>query len=253
MDPFSITVGVAGLLVLVSETIKLSRDYVKGVRHATEAANELLDVLEILHSTLYRLDEFLSNHTKNAFSNTSVLFKSTDACKNKLVTLQAKLQGSARQPLQRLRWPLNSRSHQETLEEIRAFTQWIQFGLTIDGSILLSKTSDEVVEVLSKQLAMIHRLGQLETHAQSTHKVVVDTHRSIADLTAASEREKILDWISKDKPEQKHHDIRLPRLTGTGQWLLEDPSFKRWRDRPMGEKNTLWCHGIPGSGKSVLA
>jgi len=39
-------------------------------------------------------------------------------------------------------------------------------------------------------------------------------------------------------------------LTGTGQWLLSDPIFKKWKDDSA--SSILWLHGIPGSGKSKL-
>ncbi|KAJ6563626.1 ankyrin repeat-containing domain protein, partial [Mycena vulgaris] len=37
---------------------------------------------------------------------------------------------------------------------------------------------------------------------------------------------------------------------GTGGWLLEADSFKQWRS---GSGKVLWCRGIPGAGKTVLA
>ncbi|KAJ7795320.1 ankyrin repeat-containing domain protein [Mycena olivaceomarginata] len=37
---------------------------------------------------------------------------------------------------------------------------------------------------------------------------------------------------------------------GTGEWLLDDPKFKDWKSNPG---QVLWCSGIPGAGKSVLA
>lgn len=39
-------------------------------------------------------------------------------------------------------------------------------------------------------------------------------------------------------------------LQGTGQWLLSDPIFKRWKKESV--SSILWLHGIPGSGKSKL-
>jgi len=39
-------------------------------------------------------------------------------------------------------------------------------------------------------------------------------------------------------------------LKGTGQWLLFDPIFKKWKDDSA--SSVLWLHGIPGSGKSKL-
>ncbi|KAJ7017378.1 ankyrin repeat domain-containing protein [Mycena alexandri] len=45
-------------------------------------------------------------------------------------------------------------------------------------------------------------------------------------------------------------DISQARQGGTGGWLLADPHFQEWES---GSGRTLWCHGIPGAGKTVLA
>ncbi|KAF7328204.1 ANK-REP-REGION domain-containing protein [Mycena venus] len=44
-------------------------------------------------------------------------------------------------------------------------------------------------------------------------------------------------------------DISQMRVKGTGGWLPEDPVFKKWES---GSGSTLWCHGIPGAGKTIL-
>lgn len=53
-------------------------------------------------------------------------------------------------------------------------------------------------------------------------------------------REKVLDWISTLEYESKHNAIRLPRVAGTGEWLLDTENFMAWR---MGEEwpSVLWC------------
>lgn len=253
MDPFSLAAGVAGLVTLVAKITKLVTNYFHGVRRAIEAANELLDELNALRLTLNHLENLLRNDKKDAFSSTSILVKSTDACSNKLTMLHSKLQDNVKQPLQKLRWPLNASFHHEILQHIRNYTQSIHFALTLDGSVLLSKTFEEVVEVLSNQVGVVEHLKQLQSGANYTHTIAKDTRQIVQNLDAASKREEILDWISLAKPEQKHYEMRLRRLEGTGQWLLHYPSFKRWYDESSNAANNLWCHGIPGSGKSILA
>ncbi|RAL65478.1 hypothetical protein DID88_001044 [Monilinia fructigena] len=45
------------------------------------------------------------------------------------------------------------------------------------------------------------------------------------------------------------------RLPGTGVWLQDDSRFKSWRSRfkPFSDHSTIWIHGRPGSGKTVLS
>ncbi|KAF8153463.1 hypothetical protein K438DRAFT_372660 [Mycena galopus ATCC 62051] len=59
-----------------------------------------------------------------------------------------------------------------------------------------------------------------------------------------------LDWFSLINFFQQHADISQMREKGTGGWLLADPVFKKWES---GSGSTLWCRGIPGAGKTVLA
>ncbi|TVY26062.1 Vegetative incompatibility protein HET-E-1 [Lachnellula hyalina] len=70
---------------------------------------------------------------------------------------------------------------------------------------------------------------------------------------ADSKRQKILKWMSDIEkiPYLKHHkENKRQMLSGTGHWLLEDRTFKDWKDDSA--SSLLWLHGIPGSGKSKL-
>jgi len=59
-----------------------------------------------------------------------------------------------------------------------------------------------------------------------------------------------MEWLSPiDFPAQQH-DIITQRQEGTGQWFLDSPEFKRWL---QGSDKTLFCPGIPGAGKTMMA
>ncbi|KAJ7887644.1 ankyrin repeat-containing domain protein [Mycena olivaceomarginata] len=66
----------------------------------------------------------------------------------------------------------------------------------------------------------------------------------------AEERARIIDWLSPINFFLRHADISRVRQKDTGGWLLADPRFKRWESD---SGRTLWCRGIPGAGKTVLA
>ncbi|KAJ7284126.1 vegetative incompatibility protein HET-E-1, partial [Mycena rebaudengoi] len=63
-------------------------------------------------------------------------------------------------------------------------------------------------------------------------------------------RDKIIKWMSPLNPFRRHKDIFGTHQGGTGQWLLADVGFTTWKESIGG---TLWCHGIPGAGKTVLS
>ncbi|KAL8837881.1 MAG: hypothetical protein Q9170_002356 [Blastenia crenularia] len=244
MDPLSITVAVAGLLGLATEIIEIIKPY---VRISKTAATELLIELDVLHSNLSKLDKLLKEDGRGNFSDTSVLVTSTHSCRTKLFVLHAKLTGVVERPLHRFRWPLSSDDHQKTLQELRAFAQWIQFALTVNGASLLSKSSNEVHDVLINQLQTFQLIDKLNTNADLTQSAVAEVHEMMSTSSAAAERRDILDWISRADYESKHHNTRSPRVEGTGGWLLNEPEFRRWRDHSSPDENVLWCHGIQGS------
>ncbi|KAJ7310721.1 ankyrin repeat domain-containing protein [Mycena albidolilacea] len=64
------------------------------------------------------------------------------------------------------------------------------------------------------------------------------------------ERKKIIEWLSPINFFLRQADISGVRLKETGTWFLENNLFKQWE---CGSGRTLWCHGIPGAGKTILS
>lgn len=135
MDPFSLAVGVSGLITLIAQTLKLTQKYVHGVRDASKAATGLRNELEILHFNLLHLDEFLrSDKAKGySFSKKSSLVSTIDACRLKLQKLCNDLNAIGENRMGRILWPLSASEHFKSMQELRALAQWIQFTLTVDA------------------------------------------------------------------------------------------------------------------------
>jgi hypothetical protein len=60
---------------------------------------------------------------------------------------------------------------------------------------------------------------------------------------------KILDWLTPVDYGPQQTDYIRRRQPGTGQWLLDSPEFQTWLKTV---KQTLFCPGIPGAGKTIL-
>lgn len=60
---------------------------------------------------------------------------------------------------------------------------------------------------------------------------------------------KILNWLADSNYSSQHNDYLSRRQQGTGQWLLESKEFQDWLST---DKQTLFCPGIPGAGKTIL-
>jgi ankyrin repeat protein len=59
----------------------------------------------------------------------------------------------------------------------------------------------------------------------------------------------ILDWITPIEYAPQQHDFITRRQEETGQWLLDSAEFQAWLKT---DKQTLFCPGIPGAGKTIL-
>jgi hypothetical protein len=127
----------------------------------------------------------------------------------------------------------------------------MHFALSIDGCSLLSRTSNDVLKVLEGQFENYRALQTLEDTTSQLKDAVKYQNQALQDDRNEKSRELVLSWISKTDHDQKHTSVRQPRVTGTGGWLLEHSEFLKWQDGSSGS-NVLWCHGIQGSGKSVL-
>lgn len=254
MDPFSLAAGIVGIVGLTVQTLQVTSTFAHQARHGKEEAAELLNQLTVIHHNLSRLDEFLRSASGGPqFQDTSVLVSSSYSYRDRLKVLQEKLNAASKSRLIPFRWPLNNTEHRQTLDELRAYAQCVQFSLSVNGCALLSKTSGEVVDVLRHQLEAVQLLETVNHRTLSSKEAIENQAQILQNHHAAEEREEILDWISTVKHEQKHHDIRLPRVQGAGEWFLELNEFKCWREETLSASNVLLCQGIQGSGKSVLA
>ena len=69
----------------------------------------------------------------------------------------------------------------------------------------------------------------------------------------ADENPEILQWLSTLEPEKRHQDLRISRLEGVGNWLLETDEFWEWGNREdASSQAVLFCHGDPGVGKTYM-
>ena len=60
----------------------------------------------------------------------------------------------------------------------------------------------------------------------------------------------IMEWLSPIDFTAQQHDIITRRQEDTGKWFLDSSQFKRWL---QGLDKTLFCCGIPGAGKTMMA
>ena len=121
----------------------------------------------------------------------------------------------------------------------------------------VKKTSSENGKLL-RDLILTIQDKSIEDKVQlaKLHSVLVALQESqgcvkfdAGELRDNLEHQTVLDWITPNDYGPQQSDFINQRQVGTGQWLLDSAEFKTW----MGSsKQTLFCPGIPGAGKTIL-
>jgi hypothetical protein len=73
---------------------------------------------------------------------------------------------------------------------------------------------------------------------------------AVREAQSLQQHQAIMEWLSPTDFPTQQHDIISRRQDGTAQWFLDSVEFKRWLDGP---DKTLFCPGIPGAGKTMMA
>jgi Cdc6-like AAA superfamily ATPase len=110
----------------------------------------------------------------------------------------------------------------------------------------IEKNSTEHDKHLSKLIQ------SFETASTERKQQLIDVKVGIDGLHQAQDsqqRQAILDWLTPIDYAAQQQDFISRRQAGTGQWLLDSEEFQTWLNS---DKQTLFCPGIPGAGKTIL-
>jgi hypothetical protein len=220
MDPLCLSVGLAGLLPLIASAITASKKYTDSVRSARKSIATLVVELEALQSNVANLHDLLKGDSFEGsdvrFQNSSVLLACCAACEAKLRSLCKRLGQEANENRSRFLWPFSEKEHQKTIQEFRNFSNWMQFALSVDGCRLLSRTSDDVLKLMGRQLEQFRTIQTLEADTLRILDFVEDQKRAIQVDAERQNRSSLLDWVSTLKHYQKHQLIQASRAPNTG-------------------------------------
>ncbi|KAI9861085.1 MAG: hypothetical protein M1813_005514 [Trichoglossum hirsutum] len=171
-------------------------------------------------------------------------------------------------PRCRVYWSLFP-SHEQLLQAISlAYLDVIHF--CVDAKAIFRKlgglrTVPFALKILWKDLngdalsKFRYHVKNVEKEAGLSNLIEASAERDLALANRAEQerqrkiqkRELLLSQLSSLRYVDKHLKERKRRYPGTGSWLTETAQFKEWRIE--GRSTCLWCYGIPGSGKTVLA
>jgi Cdc6-like AAA superfamily ATPase len=88
-------------------------------------------------------------------------------------------------------------------------------------------------------------MSELNTLRQAVDRL----HERQDNRERHEEHQLILNWLTPVDMSTQQKDFINRRHEGTGLWLLDSKEFNSWVDR---SKQTLFCPGMPGAGKTVI-
>ena len=253
MDPLSTVASVAGIITLVAQVLSSIKKYRAEAKRVDGEVDILCVELEYLSFELQRLKQFLQKNFSQVegLDQRSVLTLRVRECEQRIQALKDKLDRTDLSRVQRIVRPLSKIDFREERESLRTVRQWIDSTLSLDRAFLLTKTSDDVVEMLNAQLHSSKQLHTIDSRTKALEDTLSTQTKALSSIEVEEQRHKLLYWLSNYDHEERHDEIASSRASSTGFWLFETDQFRNWHDEPNANP-VLWCHGAQGAGKSVL-
>ncbi|KAI9771530.1 MAG: hypothetical protein M1840_002150 [Geoglossum simile] len=82
-----------------------------------------------------------------------------------------------------------------------------------------------------------------------TQAELITLSRCFLAIPESKEQKEILDWLTPIDYGPQQSDYIRRRQAETGQWFLDSEKFQTWLET---SKQTLFCPGIPGAGKTII-
>ncbi|KFX94529.1 hypothetical protein V490_04313 [Pseudogymnoascus sp. VKM F-3557] len=172
-----------------------------------------------------------------------------DICEGKLESLlkELKKRGEGHQlGWGRFKSAFLAKDTRDSVENLCRQCQLLNRMLSIDAAMLGASTYKEVKEARQEQ----REWHEAEEKISVIIRGGVDESNFRQENQARKQKEQaILDWLTPIDYASQQSDFISRRQAGTGQWLLDSSEFQAWL---AAGKQTLFCPGIPGSGKTIL-
>ncbi|KAJ4378694.1 hypothetical protein N0V86_005565 [Didymella sp. IMI 355093] len=235
MDPLSVTASIIAILQLSTKVLAYLNDVKDASKDRAQCEIELSNLYSLLVNLRCRLGEGGANQPwYRAVRALAVQEGPLDQFKQALEALQAKTTdgGRLKKAGEALLWKFRKEEVANILARIERLKGLVGVALEMDHFKLSHAIKDDAT-FLRTQVPGI----------QSG----VDKIRQQND---SAKLHTLLEWTSGSDYPAQQSDIIKRREQGTGQWFVHAPEVSRWLNEP---KATLFCPGIPGAGKTMIA
>ena len=252
MDPLSITASIITIVQLSCEVVEYLHNVKDAPKECRRCVIEVSNTQTLLISLRYRLEERQPDDAwfnevrklKDPGGPLSQYQQALDELRSR-IEIQDALQGVRR----RLLWRFSKKEVSNILAKIERLKSLISIALENDYLKVIyhhyqrrdilteySKLSQEIQKDIGSIRAS---LPTLEAQAMS-----------VQNVQNLQQYDILMRWLSPIDFSAQQYDIISQRQEGTGQWFLESPKFKSWLQGP---DKTLFCFGMPGAGKTIIA
>ena len=243
-DPLSVSASISGLVTLADIVFRRTYKYVKAVKKAPKEISALYAEINSLYGILSSL-QLVSRQLEDETFNTSTRTHHVQACFETLEHVKSILDKDETSSLhdqrletlrRKLRWPFTSSEVKDLIAEIERHKATLGLALNVD-------CMSGLISALSRQDEVRSTVKEIKTELK-------ERHEAETRIAIDKETQEVLKSFAKVDPLRNHNMSRKLRSPGTGLWLTEGQEFKRWTETKNAK---LWCYGIPGAGKTVLA
>ena len=233
MDPLSITTSIIAVLQATTSVISFL-NYVKDPsKDLTRAELEASNLYSLLTQLKCRVAE--PNFNEAWFASVRTLERENgplDLYKAALKELQAKL--SSKKIGSAIHWLHVKNDVAKILLIMERLKSFVIIALQMDHFKLSQTIQRKLTTVADEAIPQLKQSINAVQNGQEDGK-----------------RHQILAWISSNAYAAQKSDLINKKQQGTNQWFLDSPVFTAWATGS--EKTTLWCPGLPGAGKTIMA
>ena len=137
------------------------------------------------------------------------------------------------------------RKSRERLTESRELIREVKKSSSENGKLL----TDLILTIKDKSTEDKVQFSKLHSVLVALQESQGCVKSGLGELRVNLEHQTVLDWITPIDYGPQQSDLISRRQAGTGQWLLDSAEFGAWVGS---SKQTLFCPGIPGAGKTIL-
>lgn len=267
-EVLGITASIVSILQLTGIVVK----YLSDLSEASKECSRIILEISMVNGYLSSLQSILENpSSKDSWVATSRSLSLPNGPLDQLRAVMEKLAKrlkpacGMKKATKAILWPLRKEDVKELLDTIERYKTLFILALQNDHIGLSQAIREKLDRVQAGVQEAVKSLSDLERKqtdhigvSQATRADVARVHNGVEEaidgighmqrvqevrdnLRQNQEKQTILNWLSPLNFWTKQNDVFNRRQEGTGEWLLDHPSFNDWIEG-MGE--TLWCPGI---------